>query len=202
MVAKLPARQIHSMQSYEAEAQLLYNESKYQESFEAMKKWLRYQPFSSRPALQGSFIASLALEDFEEAVNIARIGLLSSPHEFMLQNNLAFSLLSQNKIDEAEQIFNRVNASLLSKEEMAVYNATKGALAFRKGFLDEGRTLYKNAIRQFEEEKNIGSKIMAMYFWYREENLSKGTEAPILRGEIENLLEKYPLKEIQQKFKK
>jgi len=76
-------------QSFEADARIKFNEQDFEGSIEATKKWFAYQPFSSRPAVTGSYIASVALERFEEAIKIAKMGLLSSPREFFLINNLA-----------------------------------------------------------------------------------------------------------------
>ena len=58
------------------------------------------EPFSSRPAVLGSFAAATGLEDYGLAVNITGNGLIANPNELGLINNLAFSL-ALNKPHEA-----------------------------------------------------------------------------------------------------
>mgnify|MGYP000999425218 CR=1 FL=1 len=198
----IKSRLTSNKSSFEAEAQLFYADGKYEQALNSIISWLKYQPFSSRPALHGSFIASLALEKHDEAIRIAKLGLLSSPHEFMLQNNMAFSLISLNRTDEAESILNKIDSSKLSKSSQAVITATQGALAFRKGNPEAGRKLYSSAVDVFDSLKDDRSKALAFYHWSREEDRLETPFVKDLNDRINNLLKKTPLKEIELKLKK
>jgi len=160
-------------QSFEAEARIKFDEQDFEGSMEATKKWFAYQPFSSRPAVSGSYIASVGLGRFDEAIKIATMGLLSSPREFMLNNNLAFALASLDRVSEAVEALRPINEGDLKESEKATLTATRGTIAFREGGVDEGRALYKSAIETFKREKDLRSEALATYFWAREEERIK-----------------------------
>ncbi|MGO9108210.1 MAG: hypothetical protein ACLP9L_03160 [Thermoguttaceae bacterium] len=110
------------------------------------KQWQDEQPFSSRPAILGGYIASTVLEDFCEAETMLRLGLRSNRDDAPLCNNLAFALANQGKVDEAgrlvEQGF-RLNLNII---ERVCLTATQGLVDFRSGRPERGRQLYLLAI--------------------------------------------------------
>jgi hypothetical protein len=73
----------------------------------AGKRWLRDQPFSASPAVHASYVASVALEDYEEGVRIANSGLLANPNDPTLLNNLSYSLANFGRLQEAEAALSR-----------------------------------------------------------------------------------------------
>tara|TARA_B110001454_G_scaffold181094_1_gene174952 strand:- start:3559 stop:4983 length:1425 start_codon:yes stop_codon:yes gene_type:complete len=189
---------LNSKVSFEAESRLSFQAGKYRESLELVKKWLKFQPFSSRPAIMGSYIASVALGDFEEGINIAKIGLLTSPHEFMLLNNLAFSLISLDRLPEAEEVLNRMPSTIQIKAESAVFLATQGAFEFRSNRIERGRELYQESISIFTELKDEVSKALATYFWKREESRVKDDSwIDKVNYELNQLLKKTGLDEVK-----
>lgn len=157
--------------SFEAETRLKFYSQDFEAALEAAKKWFAYQPFSSRPALAGSYIASVALEQFEDAIKIARMGLISSPREFMLKNNLAFSLASLGKTDKAKEALVHVTESELTESERYTLDATRALIAFRSGNAEEGRNLYRSALSGFKKQRDLRSETIAKFFLAREEHI-------------------------------
>jgi tetratricopeptide (TPR) repeat protein len=141
--------------SAEASTWYAFRNSRWLHSFEESKRWFADQPFSSRPAINGSYIASEILEDYELAIDFASTALLSSPNDVNLQNNLAFSLASSNRTDEAMKIIENINLSQLSKEQRLVVGATKGLIMFRLGHPHAGVHLYKTSINLYNKPDDM-----------------------------------------------
>jgi tetratricopeptide (TPR) repeat protein len=136
--------------------------------------WLSDQPFSARPAVQGSYIAAIAIEDFVESARIAECGLVANPTHPSLLNNFAFALVNQkNQIDKAEEVFSRINLANLDSHMKIVWNATKGLIMYRKGDPNEGRNYYQTAIQMASDLKDKDRRARAAIYLAREEKLCK-----------------------------
>lgn len=167
--------------SFEAETRLKFCAEDFKGSLEAAKKWFAYQPFSSRPAVSGSYIAGMALGQFDESIKIAKMGQLSSPNDLMLRNNLAFSLASSNRIDEAIETLAKTEETESSDLEKDTLLATKALIEFRRGNIDAGRKLYERTVDSFRKHRDHRSETIAKFFWSREEALVKSPTATRLR---------------------
>jgi hypothetical protein len=90
-----------------------------------------------------------------------------------LLNNLAFSLATSGRLDEARDV---VNTALpdVSKRDNAVMTATRGLIAYRGGDPAAGRVLYRSAIEQLVKEKEAVAAASATLFWVYEELCSGG----------------------------
>ena len=130
---------------YEAVARVRYSEGVWDQAVEAYENWLGDEPFATRPAVDGSFVATLALEDHERAVAIAKRGLRANPGNRRLENNLAVAQLHLNQIPEAARIVARLPARVDNARAQASMTATRGLLAFREGEPEQGARLYLEA---------------------------------------------------------
>jgi tetratricopeptide (TPR) repeat protein len=164
--------------SFESNSWGHFTAGEWKKALLASCKWLRDQPFSTRPVLLGSYVAACLLEDYGDSERIIEIGLRANPEEPILLNNLAFSYASSGDIDRAERVFDRIDpAAVKDISQQIAITATAGLLNFRRGFFKEGRTLYRQAI---EEAKKRGMrKLVAVASMYlaREEILSQSSEA-------------------------
>jgi len=175
----------HLSQAFEAQTRHKFFTQDFQGALEAAQKWFAYQPFSSRPAVMGSYIAGVALGQFEEAIKIVKLGQLASPDEWLLKNNLAFSLASIGNIPEAREVLSSIVDSIISESEKYVVLATRGTIEFRSQNIDEGRRLYASAIDYFRRQKDLRSETLATYFLAREEEIIK---SPFAKGLKEGVL--------------
>ena len=117
--------------------------------------------FSSAPGIRGSFIASVILEDFEEAKNIAKTGLTANPKSFLLLNNAAVALINLREFDEAKKMLSRIPPSKNDNIQYKVVRmATSGLLQYRTGNIEEGRKLYF-AARSLAESQSEYDPILA-----------------------------------------
>lgn len=163
-------------QSPEAEARLASNNGDWTDAIRNCWHWHWDEPFSSRPCLHGSYVATIALEDFQQAIHLADAGLQSNPGDFGLLNNLSFAHASGGNLVAARESFDRIEPSKLEPPQRAVWLATSGFIAFREGRPDEGRRGYLAAIAEAGAQ-NPRLRVVAGLFWALEESLAGGDQA-------------------------
>lgn len=175
--------------AYEANAVSLYLNKEWERALKETELWILDQPFSSRPALFASFISATCLDDYQKSESILKNTIISNPNDNILINNLAFALINQDKITEAEKVLNQFNHPNGTNEQIVWY-ATHGLLSFRKGLIEQGRELYTKAIsvasrNGFEDHKALAALILA-----REEIKSSTSEANQAFSFAENLVKR------------
>jgi tetratricopeptide (TPR) repeat protein len=134
-------------QAFEARAWANLRDKQWYASVDDARQWLSDEPFSSRPAVFGSWVACVALCNFHDGEMFAREGLLIDPDDEVLLNNLTYCLASTGRVAEASTHFARIDPAHLRALTRATYLATKGLLEFRSGRVSDGRTLYEDAIQ-------------------------------------------------------
>ena len=155
--------------SHEAIALELYSKKDFKKSFESAVKWFVDQPFSSNAALFGSFIANTLTKKQNDAIAIAKAGLISNPHNSTLLNNLAYSLALEGRTGEALNELSKVRTNTLTEESATCIKATKGLIAFRSGKAQIGRNLYQEAMEDAKENGNKFLNWTALLYYAREE---------------------------------
>jgi tetratricopeptide (TPR) repeat protein len=165
--------QFQLINSFEAMAMDFSEQKKWKESIECSKKWFFDLPFSRTSVLFGNEIASRKMKDHNEAVAVAKLGLVSHPNDAHLLNNIIYSLCLQNKTDEA-----KIYLDMVKKEDHNVTNdtaicltATRGLYYFRIGFHDIGRQLYLESMKMSNASGNIYLNSLALINFIREEIL-------------------------------
>ena len=186
----------HVERDFESKARLFFEKGKYKKSILEIEEWIKYQPFSSKPSVFGSYIASVVLSDFRTAIELTQKGMRSSPNDFVLNNNYAFSLISLGNIEEAENILNKFRIESLKVGEQNVLKATRAVINFRKKNFKIARQFYSEAIRYFKKEKDYHSATIATLCWSREESLAKSEKAQELKEETMNMATKNEFNEL------
>lgn len=169
---------------YSHEARALYSHSAadWSTAVAESESWLSDEPFSSRPAVLGSFIAAEHLENFERSERICRDGLIASPTDTTLLNNLAFALANQGNIEEAQRTLDMISLSGVPLATEVCRNATQGFIAFRSGDYLRGRESYEKAIMKANAGNLVSFQIRAAVHYAREElSVDKDRAARILK---------------------
>ena len=130
---------------YEALAWFRYREGVWDQAVQALEDWLDDEPFASRPAIDASYLATLAMEDHTRAETIAKRGLQANPGDNGLKNNLAVAQLHLNRVRDAAKIVARFPRTVDDARAVATMTATRGLLAFRQGLPQRGADLYLRA---------------------------------------------------------
>ena len=174
-----------STPSSEANAWFAWRAARWESALVNAKRWLSEQPFSSRPAMLGSHIASVMVEDYAEAAALARQGLLSNPDDFALRNSLAFSLAQQDEVLEAAKAFKHVEEGRLTEQQRIVWMATRGLIAFRSGDLTAGRHLYREAFSLGARIHDVREIIARIYYAREELRVGAADAEHIRKGTLE-----------------
>src|SRR5262249_37158581 len=98
-------------------------------------------------AIFGSWVAEAGLEDYEEAIKIAKAGLDVHPGDAILLNNLSFALARGGDIETAQEGFDGIRIDEQPLERQSGYRATEGRIHYRSGDIESGRDRYLTAIR-------------------------------------------------------
>ena len=130
---------------YEALAWIRFRQGVWDQAVQALEDWLDDEPFASRPAIDASYLATLAMEDHSRAESIAMRGLQANPKDHRLENNLAVAQLHMNRVEEAARIIARLRAAADDPRGTATMHATRGLLAFRQGHPERGAQFYLEA---------------------------------------------------------
>lgn len=156
--------------AFEAIARDAYYKGDWDASLENSVCWLRDQPFSSNAALFSSFVASTFKQDFVLAEKIVRLGLQSSPNNWMLKNNLVVSLAEQNRVESAQSEFGSIPVPAEKSVEFPTWLATNGLLKYRSGDLSGGRSLYEKSYALLKEQRDRPLQVVAAIYQSAEES--------------------------------
>lgn len=132
--------------SQEAKTWYHYANGDWRMSLDASMKWQWQEPFSSRPAVQGGYIAITALEEYETAIRILSFAERSNPDDPVLLNNLAFAYACMGDTEEADAILEKAARASSQNRQQIVLMATKGLIEHRRGNPQAGELLYSSAI--------------------------------------------------------
>ena len=144
-VINLEFNPLHRPDAHEAQARSNFFKEKWHQAIFKCKEWQKDEPFSKRPAILGSYIASVVLEEFSEAKQFALSALDSNPNDPNLLNSLAYSLINLGEHEEANIELSKIPATN-NIEHMVLKSATTGLLRYREDNVQEGRTLYNQAL--------------------------------------------------------
>lgn len=168
----------HVHHNFEALALENFHNQDHAESINNVFRWFLDMPFSKRPVMLGSHIASSYLDDQETSRAFLKAGLISHPNDAQLINNLVYSLALENKTDEALKYIQNVPDNIPGEPITSIcLKATRGLICFRKGLPDMGRSYYLEAIEQSKAENSKYYNWLAILNYAREELLIKSPES-------------------------
>jgi hypothetical protein len=139
--------------AFEARAWEAVAGGRYEEAVDNASGWLADEPFATRPALFGSWIASTALGDHEAAIRFLDGALIANPEDPRLLADLLYNRASANQVDEAEALLSVLERTLeadqaghSAEEWRVLLAADRGLIAFRRGMPEAGREHYASAL--------------------------------------------------------
>lgn len=155
--------------NYEALALDSFQNEDFESSLENTTKWLKDIPFSKRPVMFGSNLASIVLKDNNKSILFLKAGQISHPNDPQIINNLAYAYSLNNEPEKAFIELNKVNMNFIDDDIDACLKATRGLAQFRIGKYDEGRENYHKAIEQTKASSNRVLNWIAILNYAREE---------------------------------
>ena len=195
---ELPPESLHVPRAFEAQSWQSAVQEDYERAVELSWEWLKDEPYSTRSALFGSWIASMAIADFEEAERLVDAARLANPDDPRLLAQLFYCQASRGKVDAAESILPRLEAAIENDEghrsaeewEVMLY-ADRGLLAYRQGRVAEGRRLYGEAMRVAKSNNLREAHALALLNYVREEARSSPI-SPVDYGELRKAVDVFP----------
>ena len=135
-------------------------------AIDACRAWSELEPFSSSPAIFGSFIASIKETYATDGIALIDNALTSNPFDETLLNNKAV-LLSLN--DDPQAALKCLEKFSANEEDSGVsYSATTGLIQMRLGNLDEGISHYEQAILTAKAKRQPLVALRAFLYFSRE----------------------------------
>ncbi|NBW52191.1 MAG: hypothetical protein EBR49_19275, partial [Betaproteobacteria bacterium] len=135
--------------------------------------WLGDEPFSTRAAATGAFVAAEILQNFDVAETVATSGLLANAHDAVLLNNRAYSRACLGNIAGA---FVDIKAAAavrpLEETDAICITATTGCIFYRDGDLTQGAEFYQRAMETAFDQKHTALAQRAIIHWIHEEGRS------------------------------
>lgn len=174
--------------SHEADAWDSYWNLNLSKSIHISEEWGSDEPYSPHPWILGSYVSCL-IGEYKKAIEIAKTGLLANSSDFNLNNNLIFSLIKTNNIDEAEK---RIKDLVYKNQiDKIVYLATRGLLEYKKNNFDSGKEFYMTAIdlcESVEDGRNRERlRVKALLNLAIAETEANGCDAQIISERAEKL---------------
>ena len=170
--------------SDEATAHRAYFESDWQTALSAAERWLQLEPFSARPAVFGTFVASILSHSIDRGLAIARRGLRCNPRDLTLLNNAIVLLCYANRIAEAKVEYGRLSEISHSQTDSIVRLATGGLISFREANYDQGIEQYRRAIDEAIKLREASFALRAYCFLAREVTLLDSRVAGVFSKNI------------------
>jgi tetratricopeptide (TPR) repeat protein len=161
-------REFNVPRNYEALASNFYQKGEMDKAIAQGKSWILDQPFAVTPVIFTGTTAAI-IDDFNLSEKVYRFGIGANPDNVILRNNLAYVLATNNLPEEAERELNQIERSSFTIEEKIITTATEGLIKFRQGLHEEGRQLYRSAIKIAQDNNELGIALRGLVFLAREE---------------------------------
>lgn len=172
---------------YEALALDDYQNGRYESALENAMKWLKDMPYSKRPVMFGSNLASIVLKQYHKSISMLGAGEISHPYDPQIINNLAYAYALNNEPDKAFGELSKLRDAHQDEITESCLLATKGLAYFRKGQPTEGRFFYGKAIDKTHTLKNKNLNWIAILNYAREEILADSEYIPNVIEAVEKV---------------
>jgi len=183
--------------SHEALAWEYNRRAKWDEAVIEAYEWLMDQPFSSRPAILGSYVLSVAKQDYKKSAEIAKLGLIANPNDFTLINNYTFAAAHTDEFEEAKKEFTRLDQDKLSKRDRIAWLATSGLIKYRERQYEDGRQLYQRSLELAKSESEDKLYCQALINFTLEEIRIKSSDSEKYRKQALDNIQHLPFTDLK-----
>ena len=195
---EVPDSSLATPRAYEAVAWEAMAEENFDLAVRSSHEWFGDEPFATRPALFGSWVAAIAQGDFTTALEFAEAALVANPGDPRLIVQQLYCLASDGRTEEAERLIpvledaaKRGDGDRSPEEWDVLLHADKGLIAFRKGFTEQGRTHYEQALA-IANNKGLSESAGMVYINYMREELLACSSSRLDFNELPRVIEMLP----------
>ncbi len=156
--------------TFEARTGQAVEEGKWVDAVDNASTWLGDEPFSTRAAATGAFVAAEILQDFTVSERVATSGLVANAHDPVLLNNRAYARACLGDLIGAVEDINSASAvrSLDDTDAICII-ATKGCISYRSGDASAGAAHYQRAVEMAFDGKYTALAQRGIIHWIYEE---------------------------------
>lgn len=194
----LPEDTLTVPRAFEARAWEAALAEDYVQAVDASWEWLRDEPFATRSARFGSWVASVALGDFKQGSDLMRAALSANPDDPRLLAQLLYCEGSQGHVVEAEELLRVLMGAITrhpgiqsDSQWEVMLTADRGLIAYRRGDVAAGRSHYENAMSIAASNRLPEFAATAYLNLIREEALANPS-LPVPMEDLERALHAYP----------
>lgn len=174
--------------NYEALALEAFGKQQWREVLAQCESWFMDMPFAKRPIMMGSHIATVVLEDYQAARLFCEAGLVAHPGNPQILNNYAYALALEGNVDDALRVLDGISPTSVEAVTTRVcLIATTGLAYYRKGEIQRGRQMYREAMETARGECDPGFHQLAVLNYTREETLANQLIADVLIDEVRRM---------------
>jgi tetratricopeptide (TPR) repeat protein len=185
--------------AFEAKAWEAAVEGRFRDAVDLSKEWLLDEPFATRAASFGSYVASIALGDYDAARALAEAARFANPDDPHLILQLIYCVASQGNADEAERLLTHVLPAAVKREPNEIsaahlpvfVAADQGLIAYRRGHVEIGRAHYERAVALARETREPTLEAAALLNFIREE-VRANPNGVVPWGEADKLVNVFP----------
>ena len=175
----LPDSSLQTPRAFEARAWEAVVAEDFLRALDWAREWFADEPFATRPALLGAWVASTALDDYETASEFINAARIANPHDPRLVAQLLYNKASADDVGGAEELLPELSRLIDSSETDRSHDewrvlvaADEGLIAYRKGNIELGRCRYREALRIAEDHGLREFRALALMNFWREESLA------------------------------
>jgi Flp pilus assembly protein TadD len=183
--------------SHEALAWQYNQNAKWDDTVTEAYKWLMDQPFSSRPAILGSYVLAVIKQDYRKSLEMTCRGLIANPDDFTLINNYAYAATLANDLKNAKNKFSKIDQATLDKRNKIVWLATSGLINYREELPEQGRQLYLQSMELAKAEGEAKLACMALANFAAEEIRINSNESEQIRKQALDTIEQSPFADLK-----
>jgi len=162
--------------AFEASARRAAYVGRWEEAMEESRQWLVDQAFSPDAAIFASYCACES-EDWNSALDLAKVGLQANADNAALLNNSAFALTSAGRLPEAQAFLERARSVMAQRRDLVILAATEALFLFRAGYPQVGRRRYEAVVDIFLRAQDPDTAAKAALMLAREELIIGSDEA-------------------------
>ena len=175
LTLRLETESLHNPKFFEAACRSNVQQGDWDNAIDQCWKWLFDQPFSNVPGINGSYLASVVLEDYSTCKEFAEFSLRANPRDPALLNNLAFSQINLNEFADAKNTLSKINIDTAPVTSKVAIKVTIALLITRNGERVAGRKLYEEATNDARKLKDQ-QLLSHVYTYYALEELSVSSQ--------------------------
>ena len=194
----VPGSSLDAPRAFEARAWEAVQKGEFSEAVACARDWLADEPFATRPALFGAWVASTALGDHSTASKFAKTALIANPGDPRLVADLLYNRASAGDIDAAvellptlERLIGSSDVDRTRAEWDVLLAADRGLLAYRGGDIQMGREWYRQALGIALDHGLREFGASALINFEREEALASPSPRPNVKA-LQGAIDAFP----------